>query len=54
MGMGAKRRVNFVSSYVRNEESYPIDLGYSMKTAFTAIDEDFIATGHPDGTTAVR
>jgi hypothetical protein len=38
---------DWLSSYVRNEESYPIDLGYSMKTAFTAIDEDFIATGHP-------
>ncbi|KAG7369375.1 protein phosphatase 2C [Nitzschia inconspicua] len=43
---------DWLSSYVRNEESYPFDLGYSMKNAFTAIDEDFVATGHPDGSTA--
>lgn len=43
---------DWLSSYVRNEESYPFDLGYSMKKAFTAIDEDFVATGHPDGSTA--
>ena len=43
---------DWLSSYVRNEESYPFDLGYAMKNAFTAIDEDFIATGYPDGSTA--
>jgi protein phosphatase 1L len=43
---------DWLSSYVRNEESYPFDLGYSMKNAFSAIDEDFVATGHPDGSTA--
>jgi len=44
---------DWMSSYVRNEESYPFDLGYSMKNAFTAVDEDFIGTGLPDGSTAV-
>lgn len=43
---------DWMSSYVRNEESYPFDLGYAMKNAFTSIDEDFVATGHPDGSTA--
>jgi len=44
---------DWMSSYVRNEESYPFDLGYAMKNAFTSIDEDFVATGQPDGSTAV-
>eukprot|EP00535_Pseudo-nitzschia_heimii_P000664 CAMPEP_0197179656 /NCGR_PEP_ID=MMETSP1423-20130617/4525_1 /TAXON_ID=476441 /ORGANISM="Pseudo-nitzschia heimii, Strain UNC1101" /LENGTH=556 /DNA_ID=CAMNT_0042629591 /DNA_START=402 /DNA_END=2075 /DNA_ORIENTATION=- len=43
---------DWMSSYVRNEESYPFDLGYAMKSAFTSIDEDFVATGLPDGSTA--
>mmetsp|Transcript_9535 Transcript_9535/g.23136 ORF Transcript_9535/g.23136 Transcript_9535/m.23136 type:complete len:531 (-) Transcript_9535:143-1735(-) len=43
---------DWMSSYVKNEESYPFDLGYAMKNAFTSIDEDFVATGHPDGSTA--
>jgi len=43
---------DWMSSYVRNEESYPFDLGYAMKNAFTSIDEDFVATGQPDGSTA--
>jgi protein phosphatase 1L len=55
-GHGGEKAAQFcadwMSSYVRNEESYPFDLGYSMKNAFTAVDEDFIATGHPDGSTA--
>ena len=37
---------DWLSSYVRNEDSFPYDLGYSMKNAFTAIDEDFITTGN--------
>jgi len=43
---------DWMSSYVRNEESYPFDLGYAMKNAFTNIDDDFVATGQPDGSTA--
>jgi len=43
---------DWMSSYVRNEESYPFDLGYAMKSAFTSVDEDFVATGQPDGSTA--
>ena len=43
---------DWLSSYVRNEDSFPYDLGYSMKNAFTAIDEDFITTGNPDGSTS--
>jgi len=43
---------DWMSSYVRNEDAFPFDLGYAMKNAFTSIDEDFLATGHPDGTTA--
>mmetsp|Transcript_1335 Transcript_1335/g.1452 ORF Transcript_1335/g.1452 Transcript_1335/m.1452 type:complete len:336 (+) Transcript_1335:1-1008(+) len=42
---------DWLSSYVRNEESFPFDLGYAMKNAFTSIDEDFVATGQPDGST---
>lgn len=43
---------DWMSSYVRNEEAFPFDLGFAMKNAFTNIDEDFLATGHPDGSTA--
>jgi protein phosphatase 1L len=43
---------DWLSSYVRNEESFPYDLGFAMKNAFTNIDTDFVATGHPDGSTA--
>jgi serine/threonine protein phosphatase PrpC len=43
---------DWMSSYVRNEEAYPYDLGYAMKNAFSAVDDDFLATGHPDGSTA--
>eukprot|EP00542_Grammatophora_oceanica_P021418 CAMPEP_0194046474 /NCGR_PEP_ID=MMETSP0009_2-20130614/21141_1 /TAXON_ID=210454 /ORGANISM="Grammatophora oceanica, Strain CCMP 410" /LENGTH=508 /DNA_ID=CAMNT_0038691777 /DNA_START=385 /DNA_END=1911 /DNA_ORIENTATION=+ len=43
---------DWLSSYVRHEDCFPYDLGYAMKKAFTSIDEDFINTGNPDGTTA--
>ena len=43
---------DWLSSYIRNDESYPYDLGYSMKNAFVTIDEDFVNTGQTDGTTA--
>ncbi len=43
---------DWLSSYVRNEDTFPYDLGFAMKSAFTNIDADFLATGHPDGTTA--
>lgn len=43
---------DWMSAYIRNDKSYPYDLGYSMKNAFTLIDDDFVGTGHPDGTTA--
>jgi len=43
---------DWLSSYVRNEEAYPFDLGYAMKNAYNSIDEDFVATGNPDGSTA--
>ena len=38
---------DWMSSYVQNKESYPFDLGYAMKNAFTSIDEDFVATPTP-------
>lgn len=44
--------VDWLSSYVRYDEAFPYDLGFSMKKAFTAIDDDFVETGNPDGTTA--
>jgi len=44
--------VDWLSSYVRHDESFPYDLGFAMKKSFTAIDDDFIGTGYPDGTTA--
>jgi len=43
---------DWLSSYVRQDESFPYDLGFSMKKSFSRIDEDFIATSYPDGTTA--
>jgi serine/threonine protein phosphatase PrpC len=43
---------DWLSSYVKNEDSFPHDLGYAMKNAFTSIDEDFVGTGYPDGSTA--
>jgi serine/threonine protein phosphatase PrpC len=43
---------DWLSSYVRNEDCFPFDLGFAMKKAFTNIDEDFVHTGYPDGTTA--
>lgn len=43
---------DWLTAYIRNEDSYPYDLGYAMKNAITRIDEDFVATGYPDGTTA--
>ena len=43
---------DWLSSYVKNEDSFPHDLGYAMKNAFTTIDEDFVGTGYPDGSTA--
>ena len=36
---------DWLSAYIRHDESYPYDLGYAMKNAFTAIDEDFVGTG---------
>lgn len=43
---------DWLSSYVKNEDSFPHDLGYAMKNAFTTIDDDFVGTGYPDGSTA--
>mmetsp|Transcript_15976 Transcript_15976/g.20884 ORF Transcript_15976/g.20884 Transcript_15976/m.20884 type:complete len:518 (+) Transcript_15976:473-2026(+) len=43
---------DWMSSYVRSDTSYPYDLGYAMKNAFTAVDKDFVNNGHPDGSTA--
>jgi serine/threonine protein phosphatase PrpC len=43
---------DWMSSYVKNEDSFPHDLGYAMKNAFTTIDDDFVGTGYPDGSTA--
>lgn len=43
---------DWMSAYIRHDESYPYDLGYSMKNAFTSIDDDFVGTGQTDGTTA--
>lgn len=43
---------DWMSSYVKNEQSYPYDLGFAMKNAFCNADDDFVNTGHPDGSTA--
>ena len=43
---------DWLTAYIRNDKSYPYDLGYAMKTAFTTIDEDFVNTSYPDGCTA--
>lgn len=43
---------DWLTAYIRNEDSYPYDLGYAMKNAITSIDDDFVGTGYPDGTTA--
>ena len=43
---------DWMTAYIRNDKYYPYDLGYAMKNAFTATDDDFVATGYPDGTTA--
>jgi protein phosphatase 1L len=43
---------DWMSAYIRNDESYPYDLGYSMKNAFTTVDKDVVNSGMPDGTTA--
>jgi len=43
---------DWLSSYVRQDESFPYDLGYSMKKSYARADEDFVGTTHPDGTTA--
>lgn len=43
---------DWLSAYIRHDEAYPYDLGYSMKNAFTSIDDDFVGTGQPDGTTS--
>jgi protein phosphatase 1L len=43
---------DWMSSYLRNDENYPYDLGLAMKNAFNHVDDDFVATGQPDGTTA--
>jgi protein phosphatase 1L len=43
---------DWMSAYVRNDDSYPYDLGYSMKNAFVTIDDDFVNTGQTDGSTA--
>lgn len=43
---------DWMSSYVRNDRSYPYDLGYAMKNAFVSVDDDFVRTGYPDGSTA--
>jgi protein phosphatase 1L len=43
---------DWMSAYIRNDGSYPYDLGYAMKNAFTTIDDDFVNTGQTDGSTA--
>jgi protein phosphatase 1L len=43
---------DWMTAYLRNDKSYPYDLGYAMKTSFTTIDTDFVNTGYPDGCTA--
>lgn len=43
---------DWMSSYLRNDRAYPYDLGYAMKNAFTSVDDDFVRTGQPDGSTA--
>lgn len=43
---------DWMTAYIRNDASYPYDLGYAMKNAYTTIDDDFVATGYPDGCTA--
>mmetsp|Transcript_12286 Transcript_12286/g.26159 ORF Transcript_12286/g.26159 Transcript_12286/m.26159 type:complete len:730 (+) Transcript_12286:298-2487(+) len=44
---------DWLSSYVRKKnDHYPDNLALAMKTAFTRVDDDFVDSGHFDGTTA--
>mmetsp|Transcript_16535 Transcript_16535/g.30058 ORF Transcript_16535/g.30058 Transcript_16535/m.30058 type:complete len:751 (+) Transcript_16535:287-2539(+) len=44
---------DWLSSYIRKRnEHFPESLGLAMKTAFIKIDDDFVSSGHLDGTTA--
>lgn len=43
---------DWMSAFLRQDAAYPYDLGLALKNTYTAVDEDFVATGHPDGTTA--
>eukprot|EP00978_Attheya_sp_CCMP212_P003185 scaffold6581_cov57-Attheya_sp.AAC.13 len=44
---------DWMCSFVRNQMSFPFDIGYAMKTAYHSLDDSFVGTGLPDGTTAV-
>jgi len=44
--------VDWLSSYVRCQKMFPVNIVRSMQDAFTTIDSDFVRTGYNDGTTA--
>jgi len=43
---------DWMATYLRRQHSWPVDLGSSLCGAFDEADEDFVASGHLDGTTA--
>lgn len=44
---------DWISSYIRKKnEHFPENLPLAMKTSFIKIDDDFVSSGHMDGTTA--
>jgi len=43
---------DWLSSYVRKNEHFPNDIPMAMKEAFGKLDEDFVSSGHLDGSTA--
>ena len=43
---------DWLSSYIRKDKEYPINISNAMKSAFATIDKDFVASGYLDGSTA--
>eukprot|EP00573_Skeletonema_grethae_P004498 CAMPEP_0201696904 /NCGR_PEP_ID=MMETSP0578-20130828/8392_1 /ASSEMBLY_ACC=CAM_ASM_000663 /TAXON_ID=267565 /ORGANISM="Skeletonema grethea, Strain CCMP 1804" /LENGTH=554 /DNA_ID=CAMNT_0048182939 /DNA_START=123 /DNA_END=1787 /DNA_ORIENTATION=+ len=43
---------DWLSSYIRKDKDYPSNISAAMKSAFTTVDKDFVASGFLDGSTA--
>ena len=43
---------DWLSSYIRKDKDYPSNIPAAMKSAFTTVDKDFVASGFLDGSTA--